>query len=151
MLFPCRVRAVLLPCPFRSPAMPCRINSHMPCRAPVIFWQCSVLYESPRGSRKYPNCYSYSLTDRYASNNNLRGTPCGSQKKPNACKSPTSSLDGRCYFTHAMPCPSHAHAVALRSCFQDGMIMAWHKHGMACVNQTQPHCVNQMERHNLNP
>jgi len=68
--------------------------------------QCRVLRESPRGSRKYPNCYSNSLTDRlfcsvllplftvvgmdrceedwYASDNNLRGTPRGSRKKPNA-------------------------------------------------------------------
>jgi hypothetical protein len=39
----------------RSPVMPC-INSHMPCRAPALFQQCRVLRESPRGSRKYPNC-----------------------------------------------------------------------------------------------
>jgi hypothetical protein len=24
------------------------------------------------------------------------------------------------------------------------MVMAWHGHGMACVNQTWPHFVNQM-------
>jgi len=62
--------------------------------------QCRVLRESPCGSRKYPNCYFSSLTDRlplftdvgmdrceedwYASDNNLRGTPRGSRKKPNA-------------------------------------------------------------------
>ena len=68
--------------------------------------QCRVLRGSPRGSRKYPNCYSNSLTDRlfgsvllplctvvgmdrceedwYASDNNLRGTPRGMWKKPNA-------------------------------------------------------------------
>jgi hypothetical protein len=39
----------------RSPAMPC-VNSHMPCRAPALLRQCRVLRESPRGSRKYPNC-----------------------------------------------------------------------------------------------
>jgi len=66
--------------------------------------QCRVLHESPRGSRKYPNCQSNSLTDRpfcsvllplftvagmdrceedwYASDNNLRGTPRGSREKP---------------------------------------------------------------------
>jgi hypothetical protein len=42
-----------MPCHY--PAMPCRINSHKPCHALAIFWQCRVL-ESPRGSRKYPNC-----------------------------------------------------------------------------------------------
>jgi hypothetical protein len=42
-------------------------------------------------------------------------------------------------------------AVALRSRFQNGMIMAWHGRGMACVNQTRPHCVNQMGRTQSNP
>jgi hypothetical protein len=68
--------------------------------------ECRVLRESPRGSRKYPNCQSNILTDRlfcsvllplftvvgmdrceedrYASDNNLRGTPRGSRKKPKA-------------------------------------------------------------------
>jgi hypothetical protein len=27
-----------------------------PCRAPALLRQCRVLHESPRGSRKYPNC-----------------------------------------------------------------------------------------------
>jgi hypothetical protein len=42
---------------------------------------------------------------------------------------------------HAMPMPRCA--VALRSRFQNGMVVAWHGRGMACVNQTRPHCVNQ--------
>jgi hypothetical protein len=42
-------------------------------------------------------------------------------------------------------------AVALRSLFQNGMVVAWHGRDMACVNETRPHCVNQKERHNLNP
>jgi hypothetical protein len=37
-------------------------------------------------------------------------------------------------------------AVALRSHFQNGMLVAWHGRGSACVNQTRPYCVqvNQM-------
>jgi hypothetical protein len=31
------------------------------------------------------------------------------------------------------------------------MIRAWHGHGMASVNQTRPHCVNQMEKTNSKP
>jgi len=27
---------------------------------------------------------------------------------------------------------------------KNGMVRAWHDHGMASVNQTWPHCVNQM-------
>jgi len=45
---PCRAHAVLLPC--RA------VNSHMPCHAPAMIRHCRVLRESPRGSRKYPNC-----------------------------------------------------------------------------------------------
>jgi len=42
-----------VPCPCCP--MPC-VNSHMPCRSPALLRQCRVLRESPRGSRKYPNC-----------------------------------------------------------------------------------------------
>jgi hypothetical protein len=50
---------------------------------------------------------------------------------------------------HAMSMPRCA--VALRDRFQNGMVVAWRGRGMACVYQTRPHCVNQMERHSLNP
>jgi hypothetical protein len=43
---------------------------------------------------------------------------------------------------HVMPMPRCA--VALRSRFQKGMILARHGRGMECVNQTRQHCVNQM-------
>ena len=40
--------------------------------------------------------------------------------------------------------PCHAHAM-LRPCLEkNGIVGAWHGHGMASVNQTEPHCVNQM-------
>jgi hypothetical protein len=142
-----------MPRPCRSHATPCRVNSHMPCRAPAILRQYRALRESPRGSRKYPNSQSYSLTDWYASDNNLRGIPRGNQKKPNAGRSPTCRLwtaDADSHTCHAMPChamPCHAHdapmprcAVALRRRFQNGMVMAWHGRGMACVNQIRPQC-----------
>ena len=31
------------------------------------------------------------------------------------------------------------------------MVRAWHGHGMASVNQTRPHCVNQMEKTHSKP
>jgi hypothetical protein len=43
---------------------------------------------------------------------------------------------------HAMSIPRCA--VALRSRFQNGMVVAWNGRGMACVNQTRLHCVHQM-------
>jgi hypothetical protein len=67
-------------------------NSHTPCRAHAILRRCRVFRESPRCSRKYPNCYSYSLTDRCASDNNLRGNPRRSRKNPNAGMSPKCRL-----------------------------------------------------------
>jgi hypothetical protein len=35
-------------------------------------------------------------------------------------------------------------AMAFRGCFQKGIFVAWQGNGMACVNQTWPHYVNQM-------
>jgi hypothetical protein len=35
-------------------------------------------------------------------------------------------------------------AMALRGRLQNGMVVAWHGRGMACVKQTWLHCVNQM-------
>jgi len=67
--------------------------------------------------------------DWYASDNNLRGTPRGSRKKPKAGRQPTGRLST---------------AVLRRDLEKNGMVRAWHEHGMACVNQTRPHCVNQM-------
>jgi hypothetical protein len=43
---------------------------------------------------------------------------------------------------HTMPMPRCA--VALRSRFQNGMVVSWHGRGMARVNQTRPHYINQM-------
>jgi hypothetical protein len=138
--------AVLMPFPYRAPAMPSRVNSHTPCRAPAILRQCRVLRESPRGSRKYPNCQSYSLTDWYASDNNLRGTPRGSRKKLNAGRSPTYRLWTADANSHA---PYHAHAALC-----DGLeksLSERHGHCMVRVNQSQPHCVNQMGKTQSTP
>jgi hypothetical protein len=43
---------------------------------------------------------------------------------------------------HAISCRHPA--MALRSHFQNGIFVAWQGNGMVCVNQTRPHCVNQM-------
>jgi hypothetical protein len=44
-----------------------------------------------------------------------------------------------CHALHMLRC-----AVALRNRFQNGMVVVWHGRGMACVNQTRPHCLKQM-------
>jgi hypothetical protein len=50
---------------------------------------------------------------------------------------------------HAMPMLQSA--VALRSRIRNGMVVAWHGRGMACVNQTWPHCVNQIGKTQSKP
>jgi len=74
--------------------------------------------------------------DWYASDNNLRGTPRGSRKKPNAGRLPTGRLST---------------AVLCRGLEKDGMVRAWHGYGMASVNQTWPQCVNQMGKTHSKP
>ena len=67
--------------------------------------------------------------DWYASDNNLRGTPRGSRKKPNAGRYPTGRL---------------SMAVLCSGLEKNSMVRAWHGRGMASVNQTRPNCKNQM-------
>jgi hypothetical protein len=43
-----------------------------------------------------------------------------------------------------LPRPCHDPVFALRSRFQKGIFVAWQGNGMVRVNQTRPHCVNQM-------
>ena len=67
---------------------------------------------------------------------------------------------------HAMPMHCFDHAVLLKTTAQhgrgetavlccglekNGMVTAWHGHGMASVNQTRPHCVNQMGKTHSKP
>ena len=42
-------------------------------------------------------------------------------------------------------------AVLCCGLMKNGMVRAWHGHGMASLNQTQPHCVNQMEKRHSKP
>jgi hypothetical protein len=74
--------------------------------------------------------------DWHASDNNLRGTPRGSRKKPNASRQPTGRLST---------------AVLCRGLEKNGMVRAWHGRGMASVNQTRPHCVNKMGKTHSKP
>jgi hypothetical protein len=144
-----------MPCPCRFPAISCRVNSRMPCRNPAILRQYRVFHENPRGSRKYSNCYSYSLTDRYASDNNLRGTPCGSRKMPNMGWSLTCRLwtaDANSYMPCPCTCRVHVasmspHAALCRGLEKPlserhggGLARVRYGRGITCVNQTRPRC-----------
>jgi len=70
----------------------------------------------------------------YAPDNNVRATPRGIRKNPNAGRSPTARLSTADVNSH-MPCCAHAEplpccAVVLRSRFQNGIVGARHGHGM---------------------
>ena len=73
---------------------------------------------------------------------------------------------GRVWFTLAMARPCHAltmpffsrpqhgrreTAMLCRDLEKNGMVRAWHGRGMASVNQTRPHCVNQMGKIHSKP
>ena len=70
------------------------------------------------------------------------------------------------HICHAMPMPCSDHALLLKATAQhgplstavlccdlekNGIIGAWHGHGMASVNQTRPHCVNQIGKTHTKP
>jgi hypothetical protein len=88
------------------------------------------------------------------SGNNRPGTPRGSSTKPNAGRWPTCHLAVArrtmlLFDSHnTIPFPRCSHAVTLpRPCHEPamkGIFVAWQGNGMVCVNQTRPHCVNQM-------
>ena len=53
--------------------------------------------------------------------------------------------------TRAEPTGRLSTAVLCRGLEKNGMVRAWHGCGMASVNQTRPHCVNQMEKTHSKP
>jgi hypothetical protein len=79
------------------------------------------------------------LTDCYASDDKLRGTPHGSWKKPNAGRSPTCRLWTADANSH-IPCDAHA-ALCLEKSLSErhGRGMAWARHGM-CESNTAALC-----------
>jgi len=58
-----------------------------------------------------------------------------------------NSLIQCCVHAASLPCC----AVALRSRFQNGVVGARQGRGMVCVNETRPHCVNQMGKTQSKP
>jgi hypothetical protein len=74
--------------------------------------------------------------DWYASGKNLRGSPRGSRKKPNAGRQPTGRL---------------SMDVLCRGLEKNGIDIAGHGCGVASVNQTRPHCVNKMGKTHSKP
>ena len=99
--------------------------------------------------------------------------PCRAHAVPLPCRA-AKSLEyvfpiwftqcGRVWFTLAMPCSDHAFllkataqhgrretAVLCSGLEKNGIVAAWHGHGLASVNQTRPHCVNQIGKTHSKP
>jgi hypothetical protein len=105
--------------------MPCRVHA-----VPLPFSDSALSFVKVR--LKYPNCYSYSLTDWYASDNNLRGNPRDSRKQQNEGRSPTCRPWTADVNSHT---PCHAHAALCRGLEKSlserhGRGMAQARHGM---------------------
>jgi hypothetical protein len=139
-----------------------KANSHIPCRSPAALIHTCLAAPLPF-SDSAVSFVKVRMVDgniRTASpattldSNNLRGTPHSSRKKPNAVRSPTCRLWTADANSH-IPC--HSHAALCRGLQKSlserhGRGMAWERHrrGMACVNQTRPHCVNQLGKKQSN-
>jgi hypothetical protein len=119
--------------------MPCCVNSQY-YAAPLPFSDSAVFFVEGHVVVGNIQTANPSSRDWYASYK-LRGTPRGTRKKPNADRSPTCRLWTADYNSH-MPCPCCAHTALCRGL--EKSLPERHGRGMACVNQTRPHCVNQI-------
>jgi len=78
--------------------------------------------------------------------NNLREYPGSSRKKPNVGRSLTGRLSTAHVNSHM---PSRAPAVL---CFGlEKLLSGRNGHGMVCVNQARPHCVNKIGKTQYKP
>jgi hypothetical protein len=159
-----------MPRPCRAPTMPCRVNSHMPCCAHAVPLPCRAALN--RTCHAAPLPFSDSAVSfvkvRVIAGNIRTVSPtvlqigmllittfvelrvvAGRSRKRAGCPHAVSGPPMLIHTCHAMPIPRCA--VALRSRFQNGMAVAWHGRGMACVSQTRPHCVNQMGKTQSKP
>ena len=113
------------------------IRTASPTVSQIVFFVVCCYHSFPR---PWQTLFGFTLAiciwDWYASDNNLRGTPLGSRKKPNLGTEPTGRLSTD---------------VLCRRLEKNGMVGAWHGHGMASVHQTRPHCVNQMGKTHSKP
>jgi hypothetical protein len=111
-----------------------KADSHIPCRSHAV----PLLFPCRDPATTLPFSESalfhtgHCISDWYDSDNKLPGTSIG--KWP-TCRHPAAAT---------LPRTCHELAMALRGRFQKGIFVAWQGNGMACVNQTWLHCVNQM-------
>jgi len=90
--------------------------------------------------------------------NQQNWTPCHATKGLECVFPIWFTQCGSVWFTLAMPCSNHA--ILLKATAQHDRLStavlalrrtAWSEHGIANVNQTRPHCVNQMGKTHCKP
>jgi hypothetical protein len=152
---PCRVHAVSMPCPCRAHVVP------LPCLAALIhtchaaslpfsdsvvsFVKVRVVAGNIRTASPTVKRIGMFLITTFVKLRVVAGRSRKRAGRPHA-------VSGRQMLIHtcrAMPMPRCT--VALRSLFQYGMVVAWHRRGKACENQTQPRCVKQMGKTKFKP
>jgi hypothetical protein len=120
-----------------------KANSHIPCRAPAILRQCSVLRESPLVDGNIRTA-SLLLVTTFVLLRIVAGRSRTRAGRPHA-------VSGRPMLIHTYAVPIPLCTFALSGRFQNGLVVAWQGNDMACVNQKRPHCVNPMGKTQSKP
>jgi hypothetical protein len=137
-------------CPYRSPAMPHRVNSHIPCRAALIhtyhaaplpfsdsavsFVKVRVVAGNIRTASPTVKRIGMLLITTFVELRVVAGRSRVRAGRPH-------TVSGRpmlIHTCHTMPMPRCA--VALRSLFQNGMVVTWHGRGKMCESNTAAMC-----------
>jgi hypothetical protein len=130
-----------MPCRTLAIPMPCRVNSHMLCS----FVKVRVVTGNNRTAAPTIKRIGMLLITTFVELRVVAGRSRKWARRPHA-------VSGRPMLIHTRyAMPMQRCAVALRSRFQNSMVVAWHGRGMACVNQKPPHCVNQMGKTQSKP
>jgi hypothetical protein len=130
-----------MPCSTLAIPMPCRVNSHTPCS----FVKVRVVTGNNRTAAPTIKRISMLLVTTFVELRVVAGRSRTWARRPHAVSGRPMLIHTR----HAMPMPRYA--VALRSRFENSVVVAWHGRGMACVNQKRLHCVNQMGKTQSKP
>ena len=124
-------------------------DSHLPCHAHAMLRQCrfSQGHSTARPSSVSECLVLWKGAPRYSKGRITHSLPCTcrAHADPLPCHAPTMPFFSR---------PQHRTAVSRRPCCglqKNSMVGAWHGRGMASVNQTRPHCVNQMGKTHSKP
>jgi hypothetical protein len=138
---------------------PFKANSHIPCRSPAAlihtchvatlpFSDSAVSFVKFRVVDGNIRTASLLLVSTFVELRVVAGRSRTRAGRPHA----VSGRPMLIHTYHAVPMPRCA--VALRGRFQNGIVVVWQENGMGTawhVNQTRPHCVNQMGKTKSKP